>query len=117
MTVASDGSPVEHDAVLLASMRVFADAAELEAALAEVGLRLDCRLDREAGLWFVAVSMSQGRAPSDAERCSRTPVGLRRGERPPEHEPEVGVEPGPILEGEVSALARPRKGVRERPDQ
>ncbi len=38
------------------AMRVFADDGELEAALAEAGLRLDRRLDAR---WFVAVSRSR----------------------------------------------------------
>jgi hypothetical protein len=36
-------------------MRVFADEEELEAVLAEVGLRLDRWLDRDRG-WFVATA-------------------------------------------------------------
>lgn len=36
------------------AMHVFADEAELDAALAEAGLRVDRRLDGEAGRWFVA---------------------------------------------------------------
>jgi len=35
-------------------MHVFGDEAELGAALAEVGLRLDRWLDGEKGRWFVA---------------------------------------------------------------
>jgi hypothetical protein len=35
-------------------MHVFADEAELDAALAEAGPRVDRRLDGEAGRWFVA---------------------------------------------------------------
>ena len=37
------------------TMRVFADQDELDAALAEAGLRFDRWLDGEAGRWFVAV--------------------------------------------------------------
>jgi SAM-dependent methyltransferase len=37
------------------AMRVFSDRAELDDALAAVGLRLDRWLDREGGRWFVAV--------------------------------------------------------------
>jgi SAM-dependent methyltransferase len=37
------------------AMRVFADRDELDAALAEAGLRLERWLDNEGGRWFVAV--------------------------------------------------------------
>ncbi len=37
------------------TMRVFADQDELDAALAEAGLRFDRWLDEEGGRWFVAV--------------------------------------------------------------
>ncbi len=40
------------------SMRVFADRAELDATLAEAGLRLDRWLDREGGRWFIAVAVA-----------------------------------------------------------
>jgi SAM-dependent methyltransferase len=47
------------------AMRVFADEIELDAALAEAGLRLDRWLDEEGGRWFVAVPAWERRCTGD----------------------------------------------------
>jgi len=49
--VAADGREWQHSF----SMHVFAEQEELDAALAEAGLRLDRWLDGEGGRWFVCV--------------------------------------------------------------
>jgi hypothetical protein len=46
-------------------MGVFDDEIELDAALAEAGLRLDRWLDEEGGRWFVAVPAWERRCTGD----------------------------------------------------